>query len=530
MRRVEITIVTILCLLFLIHAYHHSGYTEEDAFISFQYARNLASGNGLVFNPGEKVEGYTNFLWTVLMSLAFLIHWDIVIWAKFIGGLSTLATVLLLCVGKFKPERDNAWTGWLAAGYLLSNSCFVLWSVGGLETALFCLFVTAACLIITSLPPTGNYGILAGSILGTAALTRPEGILIFVTITGALFFYPTASLKKTHYPAAIFIPFLVVVIPHFIWRLSYYGYLLPNTFYAKVGTGSSQILRGLIYVNHWAEELMYIPVISLVWVISHPRSGWRRRALASVAIVYLLYIIFVGGDWMRAGRFIVPILPFCGLSIAWMISDLLQCKSYKIVAKATVILIFIIVITGQVSSAKERWKNTRPYSLNEFWTSTPVLHGLWFKRFAPEKASIATGSLGHITYYSELVVYDRLGLIDPYIAHQQTRTMGEGDAGHEKGNLDYILSREPTFMFGNDRLVDFQKHSNTLTRIQSDQYRESQYRNKTNSISIANNPEVRRQYRTIRVTLAGKPVQFQILKSKIAWLKKGAVFQALPNY
>jgi len=46
----------------------HLRWVGDDAYISFRYARNLIEGNGLVFNPGERVEGYTNFLWTVLMA------------------------------------------------------------------------------------------------------------------------------------------------------------------------------------------------------------------------------------------------------------------------------------------------------------------------------------------------------------------------------------------------------------------------------------------------------------------------------
>lgn len=529
MRRVEIIIVIILCLLFPLHAFHHSGYTEEDAFISFQYARNLASGNGLVFNPGEKVEGYTNFLWTVLMSLAFPIEWDINLWAKFIGGLAALATALLLCITRLRPAGEPAWIGYLAGLYLITSAGYVLWSVGGLETALFCLLVTAPCLMITTLPRTSRFTVCAGIILGLAALTRPEGLLVAATLAGSLLICPVSFRKKITCLAALLIPVLIMVIPHFVWRLNYYGYLLPNTFYAKVGGGSHQIFRGLIYVNLWAEELLYIPVAGLLWTLLHPRSGWRRLTIALVAAVYLLYVVMVGGDWMRAGRFIVPVMPLAGLAVFWMVSDLLQVKRFRSIARPSAVILSILLAIGQLSSAAERWKNTGPWSLNTYWTSAPVLQGLWLKRYAPENSSLATGALGHITYHSELVIYDRLGLIDPYIAHQSSGTMGEGDAGHEKGNLEYILSKEPTFMFGNDRLIDFQKSGHDRTRSQQDQDRETEYRNKSNSISIANHPEVRRKYRTIRVVLAGKPVQFQILKGKLAGLKKGAVFQALPH-
>ena len=138
-----------LVLLFLAHAFFYFatlGYDAvDDAYISFRYAQNAIRGHGLVFNPGERVEGFTNFLWTALMTP--------IVGASLDVGRVSIALGLLFALGIFwltlqfpRALKLPEATGWLAAFLLAVDGSFALWSVGGLETAMFAFLVAAGAL------------------------------------------------------------------------------------------------------------------------------------------------------------------------------------------------------------------------------------------------------------------------------------------------------------------------------------------------------------------------------------------------
>lgn len=151
----------------------------DDAFISFRYAHNLVSGNGLVFNPGERVEGFTNFLWTMLFIPILASHIP--------PGLASLAMSLLLT----QVTLALVWYGVcqlvaprfaiVAVGLLLLSPSFLVWCGrgSGLEVALFCaLLAGASVLYLTQLFKNRTNLFWIGVLFALAALTRPEGILV----------------------------------------------------------------------------------------------------------------------------------------------------------------------------------------------------------------------------------------------------------------------------------------------------------------------------------------------------------------
>ena len=123
---------------------HFSGWVDDDAFISFRYARNWAQGNGLVFNPGERVEGYTNFLWTAFLTIASTLDLDLPSTARVLGGAFSILTVLALFGARSSGILQQQESG---AGITSSPAVVVLiaplalclseswaaWAVGGLE-------------------------------------------------------------------------------------------------------------------------------------------------------------------------------------------------------------------------------------------------------------------------------------------------------------------------------------------------------------------------------------------------------------
>src|SRR5689334_10099421 len=69
--------------------------TIDDAYITFRYARNLVRGLGLVYNPGERIEGYTNFLWTILVAAGLKLHVAPEVTTKLLGGAAALGSLAI---------------------------------------------------------------------------------------------------------------------------------------------------------------------------------------------------------------------------------------------------------------------------------------------------------------------------------------------------------------------------------------------------------------------------------------------------
>src|SRR5262245_35741540 len=141
-RNTLILLTGFLCLTaFGVLATRFYEHTVDDAFISYRYARNLAAGHGLVYNPGERVEGYTNFLWTVLISGALRLGWDAEFAGRALGVLSSLGLLATILWYVAKTVESPA-ALWVAPVFLAISPGLAVWATGGLETPLFALLVT----------------------------------------------------------------------------------------------------------------------------------------------------------------------------------------------------------------------------------------------------------------------------------------------------------------------------------------------------------------------------------------------------
>ena len=157
-------------------------FLTDDAFISFRYVRNLLEGHGLVFNPGEYVEGYTNFLWVLELAALWGLfgvrpeHAANWLSVAYTGG--TLAA-LWWWLARAPTRHDRGFLAWLVLGLLGSSATFAVWtSGGGLETRQFTCFLVVA-VVCLAVHRHQRWGLLAASLsLAAAALTRPEGLLL----------------------------------------------------------------------------------------------------------------------------------------------------------------------------------------------------------------------------------------------------------------------------------------------------------------------------------------------------------------
>jgi arabinofuranosyltransferase len=154
-------------------------HTVDDAYISFRYARNFARGLGLVYNPGEKIEGYTNFLWTLILSLFVKVGADPNLVAKVLGSGCAFGSVYVV-YKLAERQHSYTWLPCLATWLLASTTPFMGYSIFGLETPLFSLLTLAGTLQIfreeeTTAPIFSRQGFpWSGLLFAAAGLTRPE--------------------------------------------------------------------------------------------------------------------------------------------------------------------------------------------------------------------------------------------------------------------------------------------------------------------------------------------------------------------
>ncbi|GHG05675.1 MULTISPECIES: hypothetical protein [Amycolatopsis] len=211
----------------------------EDALVTFRYAQNIADGNGPVFNPGERVEGYTNFSWLVLVALPRAAFGaDIRTTAVVFGVLAALGCVLLSCflvnriVAAAAPDgaAPRPAIGVAAAVLTASAGGLAVYGASGSEVPLFVLLVLAVGYALAARRP-----VVAGVLVAFAVMTSPEGLVIAVL---AGLWLVGAALRGRHSwwaPVGYAQGALVFLIPRLAWRATFYQHFLPAPLAAKLG-------------------------------------------------------------------------------------------------------------------------------------------------------------------------------------------------------------------------------------------------------------------------------------------------------
>ncbi|MCB1157105.1 MAG: hypothetical protein KDK45_06340, partial [Leptospiraceae bacterium] len=292
----------------------------DDAFISFRYARNLTKGLGLVFNEGERVEGYTNFLWTLLLSLGFQFKLNPIPYSENLGVLFYLGTLFVTYyfAKKINARQRNYFP--IAFCGLAVHKYMHTFASSGLETSFFTFLVLSAyyyVFLAEDLKPR----LIAFTLLNLAALTRPEGLLYYFVAAFYIYYldikngilYRGSTGKEILLRSLHHIPFLIIYIPYFIWKYNYYGFLLPNTYYAKSG-GGIYFSQGWKYLEIFCDAYYFLytlPFFLILYLfrLRKERNTHRNFLLIFIApLLHLLYILKVGGDFMFA-RFFIPLLP-----------------------------------------------------------------------------------------------------------------------------------------------------------------------------------------------------------------------------
>lgn len=413
----------------------------DDAYISFRYAANFANGHGLVWNTGVPVEGYTCLLWVLLLSCIARLGVDLAGPAVFLSAFFGIACLELLRRIACRESPRSSVAALLPPLLLASLPTFAHAMTSGMEETCFAFLSLLGIHLLILGRERKHLRLFAGLSFAAATLTRPEGPLIAGTalLVEALGWAGTRQRIRDLIAPALCVALVVVV--HTALRMSYYGYPLPNTFYAKVIFGRATIERGAAHLSSFLLAGGWLALLGLSRLnFNTTTRPWIVHGY-TLAAVYCTYLIGVGGDHPHWFRFYIPLLPFPLLSVArnleaWSGARKLSTHVSALVFAAVAGLMAIPFseadepVVGYIDKPLEKLM----LDIDRFFTDVP------------QDSFCAVAAIGYVGYrHLGLHILDTWGLTDTHIAHVDAAPIVK--FGHDKQDLGYVASMKPDYVY-----------------------------------------------------------------------------------
>lgn len=301
--RIQITLA--FTLIFFVELIR-TAWIGDDIGFTLRSILNFYAGNGPQFNIGERVQSFTHPLWFLFLTTITFLTKN-VLTATFLSSIF-LSTVVFWLLIKNKNATQHGTI--VAACILLFSRSFVEYSTSGLENPLTNLFLLVAILNAQKayFSPSAKYLIRFLLALSFMYLSRPDSILLLIPACITVFHKNFNDKKK------LITAVLVASIPIIIWTsfsIIYYGSFFPNTAYAKLNTGiptEQFIFQGILYfLNSLGEDSITIPILFVAIILACFGSG-LFKSFALGIVFYLIYILYIGGDFMSGRFFATPLL------------------------------------------------------------------------------------------------------------------------------------------------------------------------------------------------------------------------------
>ncbi len=471
----------------------------DDAMISMRYAWNFSHGAGLVWNAGERVQGYTNLLMTLIMSFATLIfNKSAAVLAIQILGVGFMLAIAyanmkiaeLVLIDSEQDQQQNSLIRILAFLFALLYYPLTYWSLQGMETGLLTVLLLFAVLFalryIKSEKP--NYLYWTAFYLGLAFLTRNDS-LIFTFLIGAYILWKISIKKPTSkillQLVSALILYLIFVVGQFLFQYLYYGEFLPNTYTLKL-TGMSLVNRlsnGFGFILPFLIQMSLLLVLGGIDILVHFQK--EKLLLFLLILSAIGYQIYVGGDPWNYWRMMSPTIPLLGILFIDAISQrirtqsktrFLQIKFLKSIDAQVSFIVLLGILVANAYFLPEALFLDRPFytSANEHNVNIAVA----LSQVTTPDATAGILWAGAIPYFAERKGIDFLGKSDRYIAHLPPDLSGsisfngmKSPPGHNKYDLNYSIKQlRPTYV------QDFKWGAQDLTAWAKTVYTEVQYK------------------------------------------------------
>jgi len=429
-----------ILIVFALGCYYYYPFLSDDSLISLRYAQRFIEGKGLTWNDGHPVEGYSNLLWILMISLLGKFGINLILAARILGIACSIGTFAVIC-SYFKTKNIRKEYVFIAVFLLITTPCFAVWAIGGLEQPLYILLLTLTLTEVSKITNDKNKKRIyyLSLWLGLLAITRPDGFLFTILTTvflGAFFRKNRKHLIKVVLVVGL-IPALFL-LGQLLFRYSFYGELVPNTALVKVKITLHHVLRGGFYIFKAFFGTLLLSSLGLycLFYLAYKKKNLFGFYLLLNLTVWTVYIITVGGDIFPAFRHYYVVLILLIFAIILGLNEMQFSFKTKSIQIGFVIILLInpfiqLLIPDNRNAIDERW---------EFRGMTL---GNTLKNTFPENTLIAVTAAGCIPYASELPTVDMLGLNDYYTPRHPPKNFGTGMLAHELGDANYVLKRNP---------------------------------------------------------------------------------------
>jgi len=436
----------------------------DDGMISMQYAKNLAHGNGPVWNPGERVEGFTNPGWVLYMAIFHLFP----IPAPKISLAIQISAVVFLLANLFvvrsiaKQITDNNWLALLAVFITAFFFSLNLWSILGMEVSILTLITSLVAWMTLRTLKTEQFNRWLYILLGASTLIRMDMTVAALAVTACLILFDAPN-RRNHLRWGLGTLFIFLA-GQTLLRYTYYGEWLPNTYYLKVygipllsrlqtGFGA---LRQFIWTTNWT--LFVIPL--LIFLL---KPGIDTFTLLVIILGQMAYSVYVGGDaWEHRGganRFIAIAMPLFFVLLVYGLELIRQAflhfirhpnQAIEIVTQASLAFFVLFSLfsfnTILTNDPVDKWLLTkRPIFVDGSERATYI--ALALKSITTPDAKVAVVSAGIPIYFSDRLGIDLYGKMDKVIARVKPRSpKGLADyadirPGHAKWDYAYSIGQ-----------------------------------------------------------------------------------------
>ena len=321
--RLVLAVLAVAVLALGLHAYRYMPFICDDALISLRYAKRLLDGQGLTWNSGERVEGYSNLLWVLSSAALGWLGFDLITSVRILGVAGMVLTMAAVLYA-FPPSSLSAVpvTG-IALLFLALSSAFAVWAIGGMEQPLVAALLAWA--VVLCFPHLESRHVSfrqlqwPGLCLALLCLTRPDAPLF--TAAAVLAMVVVGGGRRDAFEKGIALATLPVLffLGQLTFRLFYYGEWVPNTALVKFNPSGRYALDGWRYVGAGALAISPMLALAVAAAALSFRRGFQRgrmTLLCVLALTWVAYVVVIGGDIFPAWRHFVPLLVLLALMIA----------------------------------------------------------------------------------------------------------------------------------------------------------------------------------------------------------------------
>lgn len=444
------------------------GFPLDDSWIHLQFARNLAAGLGLSFNPGELVTGTTAPLWTALLSITFVLPGSSILWTKLLG----LALYVLSGELTFRVARKlglTAGLAWLAAVLVLITDWMVWSAVSGLEIPLFIVLSLWGMLLhLNERQRSGPPRSLA--VFGLAGLARPEGqLLLLLAVLDRCLVFERDEGGELGWRAPEWRPIfvgaglaLLLLLPMAAFNVAVGGSPLPTTYAAKVGSSDSgSLVPSLRYffqaplgILFRSQPYMVLFAAAGVMTLLRRLGGPRDRGLLPAAWLVglpLAYAVIssMSGDTVAGnfGRYFFPLFPVLvivgalGLErLAEALEGGVRFGEFRLPLRA---LLLVLLLWPTVTSLIRGGQRYTQNVVNV--QDSDVRVARWLRgRLAPE-AVLAVNDIGAFGYFLPNRILDLAGIAHPEARRYRVEAAASGRPATD-GTLRFLEERQPDYL------------------------------------------------------------------------------------